>query len=61
MFDFVMKKLALSVAQIRLVTVFRNPVLARGDDDLSFALVGEKDDRKRLLDIARVVYEAMSY
>ena len=30
------------------------------DDDLSFALVGEKD-RKRLLDIARVTYEAMSY
>lgn len=30
------------------------------DDDLSFALVGEKD-RKRLLDIARVTYQAMSY
>lgn len=30
------------------------------DDDLSFALVGEKD-RKRLLDIARVAYQAMSY
>jgi anti-sigma factor RsiW len=30
------------------------------DDDLSFALVGEKD-RKRLLEIARVAYQAMSY
>ena len=30
------------------------------DDDLSFALVGEKD-RKRLLDIARAAYQAMSY
>jgi anti-sigma factor RsiW len=30
------------------------------DDDLSFALVGERD-RKRLLDIARVTYQAMSY
>lgn len=30
------------------------------DDDLGFALVGEKD-RQRLLDIARLTYQAMSY
>lgn len=30
------------------------------DDDLGFALVGEKD-RKRLLDMARATYQAMSY
>jgi hypothetical protein len=52
--------LALTLTLLGLVAVVCNPPLAKGDDDLSFALVGEKD-RKRLLDIAQVTYEAMSY
>jgi len=35
-------------------------VMYWAEDDLSFALVGETD-RKRLLKIARVAYQAMSY